>query len=82
MNSILLTILLFPSFTFLPNGDIYGTSTIKGTDIQVPFSQITINEEPRIQKFHLEYEGEVLQWFICEGGIMEDLKDLSICLTK
>jgi len=83
MNTILISLLLFPSsFTFLPNGDMIGTSTIQGTNIEVPFSQTTVNEEPRIQKFYLEYKDQVLEWWICEGGVMESLKDFSICLSK
>lgn len=75
MDSVLLSIMIPATFYFTDNGNMYGTATNGAT-----FSQITIIEEPRIQKFHLDYEGYSLEWFVCRGGVINSLKDLSICL--
>lgn len=72
MNSALAALLPL-TFMFLPNGDVLGTTTVG-----IPFSQVTVLESPRIQEFRI---GDV-RWYICEGGVMEDLRDLSICIAN
>ena len=71
MTSILVSLLPF-SFFFIGDS-MFGTTTTN-----IPFSQITILESPRIQEFRI---GDV-RWYICEGGFMEDLKDLSVCISS
>lgn len=61
------------TFYFTDNGNLYGTTTNGAT-----FSQITILETPKIQKFELSYEKDKLyklEWFVCEDGIKESLQD-------
>jgi hypothetical protein len=61
------------TFFFTANGDVFGTTTTG-----IPFSQITVLESPRVQEFRIEDE----HWFVCAGGAMETLSDLSICLAN
>lgn len=70
MVSTLLYILIPATFYFTENGNMYGTTTSG-----IPFSQITINESPRIQEFYLKDGEEILNWFVCEVGVTEDINN-------
>jgi hypothetical protein len=72
MNTILAS-LAIATFSFFPNGDYTGTTTTG-----IPFNGITVMEQPRIQKFQILNE----YWYVCNGGAMESLKDLSICISQ
>lgn len=72
MYSVLLSIMIPATFYFTDNGSLYGTTTNGAT-----FSQETIIEKPKIQKFHLDYESESIEWYITEDGVLETLQDLS-----
>ena len=61
------------SFFFLPNGDMFGTTTTG-----VPFSQVTIMQEPRVMEFTIESE----HWYVCEAGAFPDLSGLSVCVAQ
>ena len=71
MNLLLATGLIL-SFTIINDTNFYGTYNNQS------FSETVISEEPYIKKFEMGEE----KWFICEGGVMNDLKDLSICVSK
>lgn len=73
----LLASLMVASFFFTDTGNLYGTTT-NG----IPFSQVTVIEEPRIQEFKIQD----VHWFICFDGTdtvtTEDLVELSKCVAN
>ena len=71
MTSILVSLLPF-SFFFIGDS-MFGTTTTN-----IPFSQITILESPRIQEFRI---GDV-HWYICEEGVVENLRDISVFIAS
>ena len=68
----LLASLLPLSFFFV------GDSMFGITTTGISFSQITVLESPRVQEFRIGDE----HWYVCEEGIIETLKDLSVCVSE
>lgn len=69
----LISNLVISSFIITSQG-FFGTTTTGET-----FSQVQVMESPRIEVFKLN---DKPLWYVCEGGIMEDLRDLSVCVSK
>jgi hypothetical protein len=61
------------SVSFTDSGT-FGTTTSGDT-----FSQVQVIDVPRIEVFKLNNE---TLWYVCDGGVMESLTDLSICISK
>ena len=67
----LISNLIIASFIVTSQG-FFGTTTTGET-----FSQVTLNE--RVDVFSLN---EKPIWYVCDGEVIEELKELSICLSK
>lgn len=67
----LISNLIISSFIITSQG-FFGTTTTGET-----FSQVTLSD--RVDVFRLN---EKPIWYVCDGDIVEELKDLSICLSK
>lgn len=69
------------SFYFDDLNNLYGTTTGN-----IPFRQIEVLKNPRIQRFDIGTSTKV-GWWICEDkqgdtSIAYDMKDLSVCVSK